>query len=214
MKMIAVFGGSGGLGQKLVPLLKERYDVISLSSKVVNITRPDEVADFFEQNDVDIVLNMSGKKHDAFLSAIQEDEWQSIQDMLDVNINGGINILRYCLPQMIKKKYGRVIFLSSIFAELNVPRNGLYCASKAFIERLIGTANRENIKYGITCNTLQLGYWDGGMCYQIEQKYQDMAKQKIGLKRWGSIQELYAAIQFLVDTEYACGINLKLGGGV
>jgi len=214
MKKLAIFGGSGGLGLKLVPLLKKRYDVISLSSRDVDVTNLDEVKLFFEQNDIDIVVNMSGKKYDIFLSKITSDDYDNIDDMINVNIKGNINILAACLPKMVQKGWGRVITLSSVFAELNVPKNSIYCASKAFVDRLIAVANKENIKYGITCNTIQLGYWDGGMCYRVEQKFQEMAKEKIGLKRWGTIEELYDTINYMVDTEYLCGVNLRIDGGL
>jgi NAD(P)-dependent dehydrogenase (short-subunit alcohol dehydrogenase family) len=214
MKRIVVFGGNGGLGSKLLPLLKEKYEVISPTSSEVDITNLIEVISFFKEKQADIVLNMSGKKNDNFLSNITVDNYQEVQSMLDVNIKGSINILAACLPSMIENKFGRVIMISSVFAELNVPKNSIYCASKAFIDRLVLTANKENIKYGITCNTIQLGYWDGGMCHRVEQKYQDMAKDKIGLKRWGSAEELYNTINYLVDTEYVCGTKIRIDGGV
>lgn len=214
MKRIVIFGGNGGLGNRLLPLLKEKYEVISPRSSEVDITDLAEVTSFFKEKEVDVVLNMSGKKNDNFLSNINIDNYQEVESMLDVNIKGSINILAACLPSMIEKKFGRVIMISSVFAELNVPKNSIYCASKAFIDRLVSTANKENIKYGITCNTVQLGYWDGGMCHRVEQKYQDMAKDKIGLKRWGSVKELYATVDYIINTEYIAGTNLRIDGGL
>jgi NAD(P)-dependent dehydrogenase (short-subunit alcohol dehydrogenase family) len=214
MKKIVVFGGNGGLGIKLLPLLRKKYEVIHPSSKDVDITKLEDLTNFFEKNNVDIVLNMSGKKNDEFLSKINSYNYKNVQEMIDVNIKGNINILASCLPQMIEKKYGRIISISSIFSELNIPKNSIYCSSKAFIDRLISNANRENIKYGITCNTIQLGYWDGGMCERVDKKYQDLAKEKIGLKRWGSIEELYNTINFIVDNEYLCGTKIRIDGGI
>ena len=66
MKKIVVFGGTGGLGKKLIPLLEEKYTVISIGSKEVDITEFNQVQQFFSDNDFDIVLNMSGKKYDVF----------------------------------------------------------------------------------------------------------------------------------------------------
>ncbi len=214
MKKIIVFGGTGGLGSKLIPLLQKKYEVVSIGSKDVDITSFTSVKNYFDSNEYDIVLNLSGKKYDAFLSKINEDDQKEIDKMIDVNIKGNINIISTCLPKMIEKKYGRIICISSIFAELNVPKNSIYCASKAFVDRLVSTANKENIKYGITCNTIQLGYWDGGMAYRVEQKYQDMAKEKIGLKRFGNMNELYNTIDFIIENEYICGTNLKIDGGL
>ena len=214
MKKIIVFGGKGGIGKQLIPYLEKKYNVVSLGSKDVNVISFEEVKNFLNTHDYDIILNMSGKKYDVFLSKITQDDQEEINQMLDVNIKGNINIISACLPKMIEKKYGRIISISSVFSEINVPKNSIYCASKAFIDRLISVANRENIKYGITCNSIQLGYWEGGMAYRIEEKYQQMAKDKIGLKRFGKIEELYNTIDYLIENEYICGVNLRIDGGL
>jgi 3-oxoacyl-[acyl-carrier protein] reductase len=215
MKKMVIFGGTGGLGKKLTPLLEKKYEVISLSSKLVDVTNFKEVLNFFDNNkDIDIVLNLSGKKYDIFLNEITENDLSEINDMINVNIMGNINILSACLPNMIKNGGGRIISISSIFANMNIPKNSIYCASKAFLDRLINVANRENIKYGITCNTIQLGYWDGGMSYNIDIKYQELSKVKIGLKRWGNTEELFNTIVFIIENEYVCGTNLRIDGGL
>jgi NADP-dependent 3-hydroxy acid dehydrogenase YdfG len=214
MKKIVVFGGTGGVGQKLIPFLEQKYQVTALGSKDVDVTSFEKVKNFFAENEFDLVLNMSGLKYDVFLSKINEEDQKPINDMIDVNIKGNINIISTCLPKMIEKKYGRIISVSSVFSELNVPKNSIYCATKAFVDRFISNANKENIKYGITCNSIQLGYWDGGMCHRVEEKYQEMAKEKIGLKRWGSIEELYNTVNYIVDNEYVCGVNLRIDGGL
>jgi len=214
MKKLIVFGGTGGLGQKLIPFLEKKYDVTPVGSKDVDITSFSEVQKYFNENDFDIVLNMSGSKYDVFLSKIKESDQEDINKMIDVNIKGNINIVSSCLPKMIEKKYGRIISISSVFSELNVPKNSIYCASKAFVDRFISNANKENVKFGITCNTIQLGYWDGGMCYRVDEKYQEMAKEKIGLKRWGKIEELYNTIDYIIENEYVSGTNLRIDGGL
>jgi NAD(P)-dependent dehydrogenase (short-subunit alcohol dehydrogenase family) len=214
MKKLIVFGGTGGLGQKLIPFLEKKYSVTSVGSKDIDITLFGEVQKYFNENEFDIVLNMSGSKYDVFLSKIKNSDQEDINKMIDVNIKGNINIVSSCLPKMIEKKYGRIISISSVFSELNVPKNSIYCASKAFVDRFISNANKENVKFGITCNTIQLGYWDGGMCYRVDEKYQEMAKEKIGLKRWGKIEELYNTIDYIVENEYISGTNLRIDGGL
>jgi NAD(P)-dependent dehydrogenase (short-subunit alcohol dehydrogenase family) len=214
MKKLILFGGTGGLGQKLIPFLEKKYDVTAVGSKDVDITSFSEVQKYFNDNEFDIVLNMSGSKYDVFLSKIKDSDQEDINKMIDVNIKGNINIVSSCLPKMIEKKYGRIISISSVFSELNVPKNSIYCASKAFVDRFISNANKENVKFGITCNTIQLGYWDGGMCYRVEEKYQEMAKEKIGLKRWGKIEELHNTIDYIIENEYVSGTNLRIDGGL
>lgn len=214
MKKLVVFGGTGGLGQKLIPYLEKKYMVTAVGSKDVDITSFEQVQKFFNDNEFDIVLNMSGRKYDVFLSKVKEEDQNEINKMIDVNIKGNINIVSSCLPKMIEKRYGRIISISSVFSELNVPKNSIYCASKAFVDRFISNANKENVKFGITCNSIQLGYWDGGMCYRVDEKYQERAKEKIGLKRWGRIEELYNTIDYIVENEYVSGTNLRIDGGL
>ena len=214
MKKMIVFGATGGLGQQLLPLLQTQYEVIPLGSKDLDVTSFQKTKEFFNNVDYDIILNMSGIKYDQFLSKITEEDILEIDKMVDVNIKGNINIVSCALPHLIEKKWGRIISISSVFAELSVPKNSIYCASKSFVDRLISTANKENNKYGITCNTIQLGYWDGGMAYRVEQKYQDLAKEKIGLKRFGKIEELFNTINYIVDTEYLAGSTIRIDGGL
>jgi len=214
MKKIAVFGGSGGLGKKLIPFLEQKYEVISLSSKDVDVTNFDEVVDFFNKNKIFIVLNISGKNYDTYLSKINNDNLNNINDIIDVNIKGNINILSGCLPKMIENKWGRVITISSVLSDLTIPKTSIYSASKSFTEKLINIANKENVKFGITCNTIQLGYWDGGMCNKIDKKQQELIKNNIGLKRWGKTDELYNTINYIIDNEYFCGSTIKINGGL
>lgn len=214
MKTIAIFGGSGGVASQLTPFLDKKYKILSLSSKDVDVTDYSAVKDFFERSDVDIVLNFSGKKYDVFLDKISEEDIPQIREMLDVNVLGNINILASCLPKMREKRWGRVILISSVFSKMNVPKNSIYCSSKSFVDRLAQNANKENIRKGITCNSIQLGFWAGGMCYRVPTEIQEKAKSKIGLQRWGTIQELANTIEFIIENEYVSGINLRIDGGL
>ncbi len=202
------------MGKQLIPFLETKYQVTSLGSKDLDVTSFEKTKEFFDNIDYDIILNMSGVKYDQFLSKITSEDIIEINKMIDVNVKGNINIISSALPKLIEKKYGRIISISSVFAELSVPKNSIYCASKAFVDRLVSTANKENVKYGVTCNTIQLGYWDGGMAYRVDQKYQDLAKEKIGLKRFGKIEELFNTINYIVDTEYLAGSTIRIDGGL
>ena len=69
-KTLALFGSTGGLGKKLLPKLQEEYNVIPISSSDIDITDFGAVKKFFLDNDIDIVVNLSGKKYDTFLGKI------------------------------------------------------------------------------------------------------------------------------------------------
>ena len=214
-KTLALFGGTGGLGSKVKELLSENYNVIPIGSLDIDVTNFNQVKEFFDsESDIDIVVNLSGKKYDTFLHKIDHNDIEEIRKMVDVNIMGNINIMASCLPYMRETGWGRVILISSIFSELNVPKNSIYCSSKSFLDRFVSNANKENVRKGVTCNSIQLGYWDGGMFYDVPEDLQQRAINKIGLQRCGQIEELVKTINFIVDTEYVAGTNLKIDGGM
>ena len=210
-KKIILFGGSGGLGTELKPLLSEKYDVVSLSSSDVDVKSTNDVVGFFEKTEADIVINLSGYNVDGFVHKLNPND---IDDMIDTNIKGSINIVRGALPQMRSNSYGRVILISSVLSIKVVPGTSLYSGSKAFIDNLVKTASAENIRKGVTCNSIQLGYFDAGMCHRLPEKFIEPIKNSIGLKRWGTIFELYQTIEYIISTEYITGQNINISGGI
>jgi NAD(P)-dependent dehydrogenase (short-subunit alcohol dehydrogenase family) len=212
MKTIALFGGSGGLGSQLKPLLEKKYNVISLSSKDVDITFIPSVKEFFDNNKIDILINLSGYNYDSMLHKISN--FDEVDKMIAVNIKGSINLLAAALPSMREREYGRIIMTSSVLTEKVTKGTALYSGGKAFIDNLVKTASAENITKGITCNSIQLGYFDGGMCHRLPDKFVEPIKNSIGLKRWGSIEELYNTVDYLIETEYITGQNINISGGL
>lgn len=214
MKTIAMFGGTGGVGRALCPLLEEKYNIISLGSRDVDVTDFAQVENFFNSNDVDVVVNLSGVNYDSKVAKINKDNLQEVDKLLSVNVNGNINVLSNSLNHMMPKNYGRIIGISSVLSDIVVPMTGLYSASKAFLDKLYEVANKENLRYGITCNTIQLGYCEVGMIEQLSDDFKKSVQNSIGLRRFGKIQELFNAIDFIINTEYYCGNCMKLNGGV
>ena len=206
MKKIALFGGTGGLGSQLTPLLVEKYEVISVSSSEVDVKNAHKVNNFFKDNEIDILINLSGNNYDSFIHKLDTDKEENIiNHLLDVNIKGNINLLSAALPKMREKNYGRIILISSVLVEKITVGTGLYTGSKAFIDSIVKTISAENITKGITCNSLQLGYFDGGMAHRLPEKISEVIKSSIGLKRFGTIKELYQLIDFIIETEYITG---------
>ncbi len=212
MKTISLFGGSGGLGAKLKPMLETKYKVISLSSSDVDVRNMEELNIWFDNNDIDIIINLSGYNVDGFIHKLNSSA--DIDNMIDINIKGNVNILSAGLPNMREKNYGRIILISSVLSEKIVTGTALYSGAKSFIDSLVKTASAENISKGITCNSIRLGYFDGGMCHRLPEKFVEPIKNSIGLKRWGSIEELYKTIDYLIETEYITGQNINISGGL
>lgn len=213
-KKMLIIGGTGGLGAEITKLFENKYSVTSLGSKELDVTSFSSLQHYFNNNDFDIILNFSGFNYDSFLHKYNEEKISKAYKQVDVNINGNINLLSACLPMMRKNNFGRIIIMSSVLSTMTVSGTSIYSASKAFIDNLIKTATLENANKNITCNSIQLGYFDAGMTYRIPEEIRNEIVQKIPLKRFGKILELYNAIEFLINTEYVCGTSIKMNGGV
>lgn len=214
-RRVVIFGGTGGLGSQLTPnLIDKGYDVMPLGSNDVDITCFREVQQFFLENEVDIVINMSAYNYNLLLHKYKKDNDGDVWEQIKVNIEGALNILANCLPQMRDRGYGRIILMSSILSSRPVPGTAVYSGCKAFIDNLVKTCSVENLSKGVTCNSLQLGYFDGGLVHRVPEPMKTQVQEEIPLKRWGSIDELTNAVEYLINTEYSSGTNLKLNGGL
>ena len=214
MKKILIIGGSGGLGLQVTSILEKKFIVTSIGSKDLDIRNILECEKYFEMNTFDVVLNFAGLNYDSMIHKISGSNINKINDLIDVNIKGAINVVSSCLNSMREKKYGRIILISSVLSEKNIIGTSIYSASKAFLDKFVKNISQENIKYGITSNTIQLGYFDGGMTYKIPEDYINVVKKEIGLNRFGSIIELCITIEYFIQNEYVTGINLKIDGGL
>lgn len=214
MKKMLIIGGSGGIGKEMTNLFSKKYEVVSTSSKQFDITNYRFLERYFHINNFDIILNVSGVNYDSYLHKYDEDKMHGVDKIIDVNVKGNINLLATCLPMMRKNNFGRVILMSSVLSTMPVAGTSVYSASKAFTDSLVKTATLENLSKGITCNSIQLGYFDAGMAHRIPEKILNNIVEKIPLRRLGRMKELYQVIEMLINTEYISGTSIKLNGGV
>jgi NAD(P)-dependent dehydrogenase (short-subunit alcohol dehydrogenase family) len=214
MKTIALFGGTGGLGSQVQSFLKNKYNIISLGSKDVDVTSYESVKNFFDINNVDIVINLSGYNYDCFLHKYNEANLNEITKQLNINVLGTINVVSCCLSKMRDKQFGRIILTSSILADHPVISTAVYAGCKGFVDSLSKTVAIENATKNVTCNSLQLGYFDGGLTYKIPESFRESVKNSIPSKRWGSVEELANTITYLIETGYITGQNINISGGI
>ena len=214
MKKMLIIGGSGGIGKQMTKLFSDKYEVLSCSSKTFDITNLPFLNRFFSLNTYDIILNASGYNYDSFIHKYSIKNIHEVDKMIDINVKGNLNLLSACLPGMRKQGSGRIIFLSSVLSTMPVAGTSVYSASKAFIDNLIKTVTLENLSKGITCNSIQLGYFDAGMAHRIPEKIINNIVDGIPLKRLGKMEELYNTIEYLVNTEYISGTSIKINGGI
>ena len=208
---VLIFGGSGGLGSKLMSIYKFN-DVKGLSSKSCDIVQHENrIKEEIDEYQPDVIINMVVKNIDGL---IHKQEETDIEFLLETNIVGTLNILKYAIPYFREKNKGKIILCSSYLAERPVKGTGIYSGCKAFTDSLVKTVALENVKYNITCNSIRMGYFDGGLTYKIPEKFFNTLKESIPMKRFGTIDELYSAMNFLIANDYVTGTNLVIDGGM
>lgn len=214
MKTIVLFGSTGGLGSQLKSFLDKDYNVIGIGSKDIDVTNYELVKQFFDINDVDIVINLSGYNYDSFIHKYNDKNIDQIKKQVDINVIGTINIVSCCISKMRSKKFGRIILASSVLAEHPVISTSIYAGCKGFVDSLTKTIAIENADKNINCNSLQLGYFDGGLTHKISNDFKEVIKTNIPSKRWGTIEELYNTVKYLIETPYITGQNINISGGI
>lgn len=208
---VLVIGSSGGIGNKLISLLGIEYDVLGINSKVMDLSDIHEVTCFIEKQQPEVIINMGGINIDGTVVNLSYD---NINQLIDVNYKGNINLIKAAVPMMIKKKFGRIILASSVLTRKTVFGTGIYSSLKSAIETLTRVAAVETARYNITINCLRMGYMDGGLTYRIPEDYLSEIRSSIPKKVFGSIDNIANAVKFLINSDYVTGTSIEIDGGL
>jgi NAD(P)-dependent dehydrogenase (short-subunit alcohol dehydrogenase family) len=205
---VLLVGGTGGVGQALMGAFDhKRYEVMAIGSSELDVTNCD--TNYEQYGDPEVVVIMSGVI--SWTDLAEKNDFN--QRMVDVNCIGSVNVLRGFLERMRPYNYGTIIFMSSAFSSVNVKGYGVYSATKAFIDRLVRTAALENAPYGITVNSIQLGYTGVGMG-DVDEELKSKVLDKIPLHRFCAPTEITNLISCLIETQYITGQSIRIDGGI
>jgi NAD(P)-dependent dehydrogenase (short-subunit alcohol dehydrogenase family) len=138
-------------------------------------------------------------------------EWESV---ISTNLTGSFHLARFFLPQMRKRGWGRIIFLSSVVGQKGIPGTCAYAASKAGLFALTKTLAVENASKGITVNCLALGYFDVGMIMTIPEHIRMDIRDSIPTGRFGTAQEIEGVVRFLIESDYVNGATININGAL
>lgn len=182
----------------------------------VDISNYEEVRQFISiiQNKLEkvILINCAGISYNSFAHKADINKWN---DVIDVNLKGTFYLIHELLPVMREQGFGRIINFSSVVAKLPTPGISAYAASKAGIIGLTKSLAVENGSKGITVNAINLGYVSIGMgVNDVPPAYQEKIKMQIPSNRFCEAEEIYATIQYLINTEYVNGTAIDINGGL
>ncbi len=160
-----------------------------------------------------VVVNNAGITRDNLLLRMKEEEWLSV---VDTNLNGLYRIVKPALRPMIKARWGRLVNVSSVVAQMGNPGQSNYVASKAGIEGFTRALALEVASRNITVNAIAPGFIETDMTAELTDDQIQQMLARIPLKRMGTTLEVAHAVSFLVSDQasYITGVTLSVNGGL
>ena len=162
---------------------------------------------------IDILVNNAGITRDGLLMKMSEEDYDAV---LDTNLKGTFNCIRFAARQMIKQRSGRIINMASVSGVLGNAGQANYSASKAGIIGLTKSAAREFASRGITVNAVAPGFIRTEMTAVLSDKVKDTACAQIPLGKFGEPEDIAEAVAFLASDEarYITGQVINVDGGM
>ncbi len=184
----------------------------------VDIKDFNAVSDFIKRvntdfGQIDVLINNAGITRDNLLLRLDENDWS---DVIETNLNSIFNTTKSVIKFMLKKKYGRIINVSSVVGLMGNPGQSNYAASKAGMIAFTKSIAREYGKKNITINAVAPGFIQTDMIETLPKEYLDNIIDNIPMVRLGTTNDVSRAIMFLAsdDASYITGQVLSIDGGL
>ena len=233
-KKILITGASRGIGKDIALKSKENgYIVLGTSTSevgaqalekegihglVLNLNDSKSVKEFSDvlikdHSDIEILINNAGIIRDNIVLRMSDEEWM---DVLNVNLNGTFKVSKTVLKFMLKKRWGRIINITSTSASTGNKGQANYAAAKSGVETFSRSLAKEVGSRGITVNSVAPGYIETDMTEQINNKVKEEILKQIPLSRFGKSEEVAQLIEFLITEEasYITGQTIHINGGL
>ncbi|MFO7997135.1 MAG: 3-oxoacyl-ACP reductase FabG [Dehalococcoidia bacterium] len=184
----------------------------------LDVTRYEEVEKFFKYIDTqyggfEVLVNNAGIRKDSVLAMMKESDWH---DVMNVNLAGTFYMCKFAVMSLMRKRYGRIINITSVMERYSFEGQANYAASKAGLNALTKSLSKEVATRGITVNCVSPGFITTELLQDIPDKLRESYLARIPLKRFGGTEEVAACVLFLASREasYVTGSTLEVAGGL
>jgi len=229
-KKLFITGGTGSIGNSICHYFNDNgcervfasttdLEKVDPSNKFIEYKQLN-LADIAKINldhllDIDIdylVLNAGMTKDNIFLRMSSE-EWTNV---IDINLNSSFYLLKHFVKKMIKKKFGRIIFISSVVAYTGNPGQTNYTASKAAISGLVKSLALEVSSRNITVNSVAPGFIKSNMTEKLNDSQKNLILDRIPMKKLGNPEDIAKTVGFLCSesASYITGQTIHVNGGL
>ena len=240
MKTAFVTGGSRGIGKSIALDLGKKFHVVvgysvsdekakevsdeilnnggSSSTVQINISESDSVDKAFssiekDHTSVDVLVNNAGITKDNILPRMKKDEWLEV---IQTNLTGSFYTSQRAIKLMMKNKWGRIVFISSVVGISGNQGQANYAASKAGLIGLSKSISKEMGSRNITSNVVAPGYIETDMTSFLDDQNKENIIEQLSIKRIGKPEDISNIVSFLCsdESEYITGQVIPVDGGL
>ena len=229
-KKLFITGGTGSIGNSICHYFKDNgckqihasttnLEKVNPNDKFINFKKLN-LSNISENNldelfDIDadyLILNAGITKDNIFLRMSVE-EWN---DVIDVNLNSSYYLLKHFIKKMVKKRFGRIVFISSVVAYTGNPGQVNYTASKAAISGIVKSLALELSSRNITVNSVAPGFIQSNMTNKLNEIQKSTILERIPMKKLGNPEDIAKTVGFLCsdNANYITGQTIHVNGGL
>ena len=228
-RVVLVTGGSKGIGQSIAVRLAQAGHHVAATYRsgevpqgVVgvqcDVTDPDQVEAAFAQVEsalgtVEVLVANAGVTRDTLLMRMSDEDWDQV---IATNLTGAFRVARRAARPMIRGRFGRIIFISSVVGQIGSAGQVNYAASKSGLVGMARSLARELGSRGVTANVVAPGFIETDMTAELGEDLVKKYAEQIPLGRLGSVADIAGTVEFLASdaASYITGAVIPVDGGL
>jgi 3-oxoacyl-[acyl-carrier protein] reductase len=228
-RVVLVTGGSKGIGQAIALRLAQAGHRVAASYRsgdvpqgVVgvqcDVTDPAQVEAAFAHvetalGSVEVLVANAGITRDTLLMRMSDEDWDQV---IATNLTGAFRVARRAARPMIRGRFGRIVFISSVVGQMGSAGQVNYAASKSGLVGMARSLARELGSRGITANVVAPGFVETDMTAELGEDLVKKYAEQIPLGRLGSVDDIAGTVEFLASDAagYITGAVIPVDGGL
>lgn len=215
-RVVATYKSDEKSAEEFAESNKKYSDYFYLRS--FDVTQYDEVENFYNyvedaHGEIHVLVHCSGVRVDSIVGMMHESEWRKV---IDTNLTGTFHMCKLAVKNMMRKKYGRIIVITSPISRFGFAGQSNYAASKAGQIAFVKSLSKEVASRNITVNCVSPGFIDTDFIGDLSEEKKKALLDMVPLKRFGLPEDVSYPVLFLASTRstYITGTTLEVTGGL